>query len=225
MSEGISIKYGRIFFIILVTRTFLDKEAHKHIICKYIMKLEITKSTPMETFQWELLRHFKQYNTIHDSGWKKFTTHIIKQHRKTYEPAFQTSINTIIITGPTKRTKYTWLSTLIRRMNETRQYLLSCNIWPRPETSKDHEIKAMSMHQYSWSLNRVQPSTSAYTSNFNTAQQEVLRLHETYAHADMREIQQKIRLGDIKMTREVTQCHIPKYISCCENKSKKRSHK
>jgi hypothetical protein len=36
-------------------------------------------------------------------------------------------------------------------------------------------------------------STSAYHSNLNTSQQERLRLHETYAHADMREIQQQIK--------------------------------
>jgi hypothetical protein len=31
--------------------------------------------------------------------------------------------------------------------------------------------------------------TATYHSNLNTSQQELLRLHETYAHADMREIQ------------------------------------
>jgi hypothetical protein len=31
----------------------------------------------------------------------------------------------------------------------------------------------------------------AYTSNLNTSQQELLRLHEMYAHADMEEIQQQ----------------------------------
>jgi hypothetical protein len=36
-------------------------------------------------------------------------------------------------------------------------------------------------------------STSAYDSYLNTSQQELLRLHETYAHADMREIQQQIK--------------------------------
>jgi hypothetical protein len=33
----------------------------------------------------------------------------------------------------------------------------------------------------------------AYNSNLNTAQQELLHLHETYAHADMKEIQQQIK--------------------------------
>jgi hypothetical protein len=36
-------------------------------------------------------------------------------------------------------------------------------------------------------------SPAAYHSNLNTSQQELLRLHETYAHADMREIQHQIK--------------------------------
>jgi hypothetical protein len=44
---------------------------------------------------------------------------------------------------------------------------------------------------------------TAYTSNLNTAQQELLHLHETYAHAYMQEIQYKIKHGDIKSTRKV----------------------
>jgi hypothetical protein len=64
-----------------------------------------------------------------------------------------------------------------------------------------------------------------YNSNLNTAQQELLRLHETYAHADMKEIQQQIRNCDIKANRQVTTCQIPKCLSCSENKGKKRSHK
>jgi hypothetical protein len=42
--------------------------------------------------------------------------------------------------------------------------------------------------------------------DLNTAQHELLRLHETYAHADMKE------------------SRIPKCLSCSENKVKKRSH-
>jgi hypothetical protein len=33
---------------------------------------------------------------------------------------------------------------------------------------------------------KQQCSTAAYHSNLNTSQQELLRLHETYAHVDMR---------------------------------------
>jgi hypothetical protein len=66
---------------------------------------------------------------------------------------------------------------------------------------------------------------TAYNSNLNTAQQELLRLHETYAHADMKEIQQQIKNCEIKANRQVATCQIPKCFSCSENKGKKRSHK
>jgi hypothetical protein len=68
-------------------------------------------------------------------------------------------------------------------------------------------------------------STSAYHFNLNTSQQELLHLHEIYAHADMREIQQQIKNCDIKAPRQVATCQIPKCLSCSENKQKKRSHK
>jgi hypothetical protein len=51
---------------------------------------------------------------------------------------------------------------------------------------------------------------AAYTSNLNTTQQELLRLHETYAHADMKEIQQKIKNCNLKAHMQVATCHIPK---------------
>jgi hypothetical protein len=66
---------------------------------------------------------------------------------------------------------------------------------------------------------------AAYNSNLNTSQQELLRLHETYAHADMKEIQQQIKNCEIKANRQVATCNIPKCLSCSENKGKKRSHK
>jgi hypothetical protein len=66
---------------------------------------------------------------------------------------------------------------------------------------------------------------TAYTSNLNTAQQELLQLHDTYAHANMQEIQYKIKHRDIKSTRQVALYQIPKCQSCCNNKSKKRSQK
>jgi hypothetical protein len=54
---------------------------------------------------------------------------------------------------------------------------------------------------------------AAYNSNLNTAQQELLHLHETYAHADMKEIQQQIKNCDLKANRQVTICQIPKCLS------------
>jgi hypothetical protein len=61
--------------------------------------------------------------------------------------------------------------------------------------------------------------------NLNTSQQEHLCLHETYAHADMKEIQHQIKNCEIKANRQVATCHIPKCLSCSENKGKKRSYK
>jgi hypothetical protein len=72
---------------------------------------------------------------------------------------------------------------------------------------------------------KPQCSTAAYHSNLNTSQQELLRLYETYAHADMREIQQQIKNCDITAPIQVATCQIPKCLSCSENKGKKRSHK
>jgi hypothetical protein len=72
---------------------------------------------------------------------------------------------------------------------------------------------------------KQQCSPAAYHSNLNTSQQELLRLHETYAHADMREIQQQIKNCDIKAPRQEATCQIPKCLSCSENKEKKISHK
>jgi hypothetical protein len=66
---------------------------------------------------------------------------------------------------------------------------------------------------------------TAYITSLNTAQQELLCLHETYAHADMKEIQQQIKKRDIKANIHVATFHLPKCLSCSENKGKKRSHK
>jgi hypothetical protein len=66
---------------------------------------------------------------------------------------------------------------------------------------------------------------AAYNLNLNTSKQELLSLHETYAHADTREIQQQIRNYEIKANRQVATCQIPKCLSCSKNKGKKRSHK
>jgi hypothetical protein len=65
MPVGLSNKDGKLFFIKLVSHTFLDKEAHKRIIYEYILKLEITESNNMEGFQRELRRCINQYDAIH----------------------------------------------------------------------------------------------------------------------------------------------------------------
>jgi hypothetical protein len=64
MPIGLINKCGRIFFIKIVSHTFPDKEAHKQIIYKYILKLEITESNNMEGFKRELRRHVKQFDAI-----------------------------------------------------------------------------------------------------------------------------------------------------------------
>jgi hypothetical protein len=70
--------------------------------------------------------------------------------------------------------------------------------------------------------NAITPA--AYVSHMNTSQQELLRLHEIYAHADMKEIQHQIKNYEIKASIQVATCHIPKCLSCSKNKGKKRSH-
>jgi hypothetical protein len=70
-----------------------------------------------------------------------------------------------------------------------------------------------------------QYTPAAYNSNLNSSQQELLYLHETYAHADMREIQQQIKNCEIKANRQVATYQIPKCLSCSKNKRMKRSHK
>jgi hypothetical protein len=64
MPLGLSNKDGRIGFIKFVSRNFPDKEAHKHIIYEYILKMEIVESINMEGLQRELRRHIKQYYAI-----------------------------------------------------------------------------------------------------------------------------------------------------------------
>jgi hypothetical protein len=72
---------------------------------------------------------------------------------------------------------------------------------------------------------KQQCSPAAYHSNLNTSQQELLRLRETYAHADMREIQKQMKNCEIKAHRQVATCQIPKCLSCSENKGQKTPHK
>jgi hypothetical protein len=51
MPPGLPNKDGRLFFVKLVLHTFPDKESYKRIIYEYILKLEITESNNMESFQ------------------------------------------------------------------------------------------------------------------------------------------------------------------------------
>jgi hypothetical protein len=125
-------------FIKIVSHTFLDKEAHICIIYEYILKLEITESNNMEGFQRELWRHIKQYDTIQGNEWKKITNHIISQYHTIDSSPFQTGFNMQVVLVPTKvQTKYGWLCTLLEWTNITRRDLITCNIWPKPETNNN----------------------------------------------------------------------------------------
>jgi hypothetical protein len=156
MPEGISNKYGHIFFITLVSRTLPDKEAHKHIIRDCIIfELDITLSNLMESFQRDLVCHLKQYKMMQGTKWKNIVTCIIKQYRKIDKPAFQTSLNTRILTGSMKQTNYTWLTTLIRWTNDTRQDLRSRNLYPKLEVADNHEINTVHMHQNTWTSHKA----------------------------------------------------------------------
>jgi hypothetical protein len=107
MSIGLSNEDGCIFFIKIVSRTFPDKEVHKHIIYEYILKLEITESNNMEGFQRELKRQIKQCDAIQGNECKKITNHIILQYHKIDSDPFQTGFNMQVVLGPTKvQTKY-----------------------------------------------------------------------------------------------------------------------
>jgi hypothetical protein len=151
MPPGISNKDGRLFFIKLVLHTFLDKEAHKRIIYEYILKLEITESNNMESFQRELRRHVIQYEAIQGTKWKKITNHIIKQYQKIDSPPFYTGFNMIVVDGPsTNQTKYEWIINLLTCTTASRHDLLSRNLWPKPEIKTGQELNTMPMHDNQW---------------------------------------------------------------------------
>jgi hypothetical protein len=125
-------KDGGLFFIKLKSHTSLDKEAHKRIIYEYILKLEITKSSNIESFTKELRIHIKQYDAIQGSEWKKITNHIIRQYQKIDSPPFNAGFKMIIVRGPsTTYTKYGWLCILLEWTNSTRHYIITRNIWPK----------------------------------------------------------------------------------------------
>jgi hypothetical protein len=104
--------------------------------------------------------------------------------------------------------------------------LLKSNATARPKPTKYAQQPSFKVHK-GVAVNETHNTTESttYTTNLNTEQKELLRLHETYAYADMQEIQQKIKNCDIKATREVELCQIPTCLYCCENKDKRRSHK
>jgi hypothetical protein len=93
-----------------------------------------------------------------------------------------------------------------------------------PSTSMAQQPNHKGRKRVIFHENQQITTPTAYDSNLNTAQQELLCLHETYTHADMKEIQQQIKKCDLKANRQVATCQIPKCLSCSENKGKKRYH-
>jgi hypothetical protein len=155
MPEGTSNKDGRILFILIISRNFPDKEAHTHIIRDYIMELEITKSNSVESYQRGIFRHLKQYNNIKGTEWKQIMNIIIKQYRKSDDPAFQTGLNIKFLSGPKKNRFFKWIVELIIWTIEMRQDFISQNLWPKIEIADNHEFTMMPMHATnSWTTNK-----------------------------------------------------------------------
>jgi hypothetical protein len=75
MPLGLSNKDGRVFFIKIISHTFPDKEAHKHSIYEYILKVEITESNNMEGFQRELRRHMAMHSPRVDKHHRPRSNH------------------------------------------------------------------------------------------------------------------------------------------------------
>jgi hypothetical protein len=101
----------------------------------------------MESFIRELRRHITQYDVIQGSEWKNITNHIIRQYQNIDSPPFSTGFNMIIIRGPSASdTKYGWLCILLDWTNSTRHYLITRNLWPKPEITTNQELNTMPMH-------------------------------------------------------------------------------
>jgi hypothetical protein len=148
MPPGLSHKDGQIYFIKIVSHTFPDKEAHKRIIYKYILKLEIMESNNMESFTREIRRHIKQYDAISGSEWKKITNHIIRQYQKIDSQPFYMAFNMIVVQGPSSSdTKYGCFCILLDWTNSTRHDLITRNLWPKLEIATNQELNTMPMHE------------------------------------------------------------------------------
>jgi hypothetical protein len=68
------------------------------------------------------------YSSIQGTEWKKIINNSIKQYRKMDEPAFQTGLNTKILTGPKNHSIYKWIVDMIKWTIDTRQDLVSQNL-------------------------------------------------------------------------------------------------
>jgi hypothetical protein len=93
------------------------------------------------------------------------------------------------------KTKIPTLSCVAHLTNKISQTTATTNFAPQPS------FKGRKWFTVNAINNTTEPIT--YLTNRNTAQQVLLCLHETHAHTDMKEIQQKIKNCDIKATRQV----------------------
>jgi hypothetical protein len=93
------------------------------------------------------MRHLKAYDNIKGTELKKIITTITKQYHKIDKPTFQTRLHSRMLVGPTGHNYYKWLLEMIRRTLNTRQDLVSRNLWPKIEVAEDVEITTMAVHQ------------------------------------------------------------------------------
>jgi site-specific recombinase XerD len=142
---------------LIISRTFPDKDAHKEIIKNYILELKITKSNSMGSYQRDLLKHLKAYENIKGTECKKIITNIITEYLKTNKAVLQTGLNTRILVGPTGHHYHKWLLEMIRWTLETRQDLVSRNLWPKIEVIEDVEMTTMPIHQTLGNMQRMEP--------------------------------------------------------------------
>jgi hypothetical protein len=83
------------------------------------------------------------------------TNNINEQYWKTDEPAFQTRLNIKILSGPKKQSFYKWIFQMIKWIIDTRQDLISRNLWQGIDVADYQEITMMPMHQKSpWNNNK-----------------------------------------------------------------------
>jgi hypothetical protein len=81
------------------------------------------------------------------------------------------------------KTKIPTLSCISRLTNKSSQIVVAANFAQQPSFKGRKRVIVKKTN------NTIESIT--YLTNLNTAQQELLRLDETYAHADMKEIQQQ----------------------------------
>jgi hypothetical protein len=70
--------------------------------------------------------------------------------------------------GSCKDTKKGWLCALLEWTNTTRHDLITCNLWPKPETTTSQEVSTMPMHDKQWGTDGNSLKSQATTANSKT---------------------------------------------------------